>query len=380
MKINSKNLLPFVQGYFTTIGLKSEALSFFTSQRFGTGIVLCLPDVCLLPGNKPALSRSKQTHIHVTGDGRYFFFSSDVIDNLNASSDDKRQSVVVSKANIQHLNNRALTSFPSMNNVNTYTHTKVAYRANQDSQVQISKIRLDGSDFISLRRGLFTHDLLIFLKYKNEDMFFAVGIPAAFYQNVYELPSYGYLKHLESPGNITIRNALKDIEETIDPGALITAPEDISDIIYQKLVDDAEAEEDNDTYVAEKYEPPSTGRTTSSNRPSTNPRLGKAAIKRNGYRCIFSTESQIHETFLKPDGTMYMEVHHLIPLEQQCNFDNKLDTKANLVPVCPLCHRKLHHGRKVDIDEMLSVLYAKRHELLAQSGLSITEDKLKSYY
>lgn len=380
MIITSKNLLPLVHDYFTTIGLKSEALRFFTSQRFDTGIVLCLPDVCLLPKNKPTLSRSKQTHIHVTGDGRYFFFPSNMIDNLDASSEDKHQTVVVSEANIQHLNNRALTSFPSMNNVTTYTLTKVAYRANQDSQVQISKIRLDGSEFISLREGLFTHDLLIFLKYKNEDMFFAVGIPAAFHQDVYELPSYGYLEHLESPGNITVRNALKDIEESIDPGALITTPEAISDIIYQQLVDDADAEEDTDTYVAEKFEPSSAGRTISSNRPSTNPRLGKAAIKRNGYRCIFSTASQLHETFLKPDGTMYMEVHHLIPLEQQCNFDNKLDTKANLVPVCPLCHRKLHHGRKVDIDEMLTTLYAERHELLAESGLVITEDMLKSYY
>lgn len=380
MLINSKNLLLLIHDYFTTIGLKGEALKFFTSQRFDSGIVLCLPDVCLLPKNKPAFSRSKQTHIHVTGDGRYFFFPPNVIDHLKESSDDKHQSVVVSVSNIQHLNNRSLTSFPSMNNVDTYTLTKVAYRANQDSQVQISKIRLDGSDFISLREGLFSHDLLIFLKYKNQDMFFAVGIPAAFYQDVYTLPSYGYLKHLESPGSITIKNALKDIEETIDPGALTTTPEDISDIIYQQLVDDADAEEDNDIYVAEKYESSFAGRNISSNRPSTNPRLGKAAIKRGGYRCIFSTESRIHETFLKPDGTMYMEVHHLIPLEQQCNFDNKLDTKANLVPVCPLCHRKLHHGRKVDIDEMLAALYAERHELLAQSGLSITEDTLKSYY
>lgn len=380
MKITSKTLLSFVHDYFTTIDLENEASRFFTSQNFDTGIVLCLPDVCLLSGNKPKSSRSKQTHIHVTGDGRYFFFPPNEIDNLNALKNDKCQSIVVSKANVQHLNNRTLTSFPYMNNVNTYTYTKVAYRANQDSQVQISKIRLDGPDFISLRRGLYTHDLLIFLKYRNEDMFFAVGIPAEFYQNVHEFPSYGYLKHLESPGNITIRNALKDIEETIDPGALITTPEEISDIIYQQLVDDADAEEDNDTYVAEKYESSSAEKTISSNRPSTNPRLGKAAIKRNGYRCIFSTDSQVHETFLKPDGTMYMEVHHLIPLEQQCNFDNKLDTKANLVPVCPLCHRKLHHGRKVDIDEMLSALYAERHELLTQSGLSITEDMLKSYY
>ena len=380
MKITSKTLLTFLHDYFNTIGLKSKALRVFTSQNFDTGIVLCLPDVCLLPRNKPASSRSKQTHIHVTGDGRYFFFPLNVINNLIASTDDKLQSIVVSMANIQHLNNRALTSFPSMDNVDTYTYTKVAYRANQDSQVQISKIRLDGSDFISLREGLKTHDLLIFLKYRNEDKFFAIGIPAEFYQDDYELPSNGYLRHLESPGNITIKTALKDIEETIDPGALITTPENISDTIYQQLVDAAEPEEDDGIYVAEKYESSTAGRTASSNRPSTNPCLGKAAIKRNGYRCIFSTASHVHETFLKPDGTMYMEVHHLIPLEQQCNFVNKLDTKANLVPVCPLCHRKLHHGRKADIDKMLSELYAEQHDLLAQSGLSITEDTLKSYY
>ena len=51
-KITNDNLLTFIHDYFSSIGLKREAKSFSTDDKFDNGIILCLPDVCLLPKNK----------------------------------------------------------------------------------------------------------------------------------------------------------------------------------------------------------------------------------------------------------------------------------------------------------------------------------------
>lgn len=380
MTISQKTLLSFIQSYFATLGLAEEAAAFFTAQRFDTGLVLCLPDVCLLPSNKPETSRSKQTHIHVTGDNRYFFFPAPEIDAATESSSDRKQPAVLSKANVQHMTDRTLHTFSSMENCDTFFMKKIAYRMTQDAQVQISKVRQDDREFIRLRKALYTHDLLIFLKYKNSDRLFAVGIPAEFYQGSYELPQEGLLKHLESPGSVTVKSALKEVSDSVDAGAMITGAEAISDSIYQQLVNEADGDISPAEYAAEKYSPPAAERSVSSDRPATNPRLGKAAIKRSGYKCIFSTDAEPHKTFLKPDGTPYLEVHHLIPLKQQPAFEYKLDTMANLIPLCPLCHRRLHHGCRADVDEMLTQLYEERHEILKQYHLSITLKQLKSFY
>lgn len=110
-------------------------------------------------------SKSKQTHIHVTGSGRYFFYPEDLIDKSSDSSNDKKQLVVVSRSNIVHLKKREYDSFDTIDNIDTFTFTKISYRESQEPQVQVSRIRLDGEYFISLREGLFIQDLLVFLKY-----------------------------------------------------------------------------------------------------------------------------------------------------------------------------------------------------------------------
>lgn len=378
-KITNDNLLTFIHDYFSSIGLKREAKSFFTDDKFDNGIILCLPDVCLLPKNKSKTSKSKQTHIHVTGSGRYFFYPEDLIDNSSASSNDKKQLVVVSRSNIAHLKKREYDSFDTIDNIDTFTFTKISYRESQEPQVQVSKIRLDGEYFISLREGLFIQDLLVFLKYKNEDKFFAIGIPIDFYKDKYELPTNPHVKKIKGASKINVKTALKEVQELTDLNATIKSSDEIADSVYQQLVDESDADDTQITYTSQKYIP-STNKSTSTNRPNTNPRLGKTAIKQNNFQCIFSTDDCKHETFIKPNGTPYMEVHHIVPLEQQSKFENKLDTIANLAPVCPLCHRKLHYGRTADVLKMLEFLYIERQELLQLSGIDISEEDLKSYY
>jgi len=51
-------------------------------------------------------------------------------------------------------------------------------------------------------------------------------------------------------------------------------------------------------------------------------------------------------------GVNYIDVHHLIPLNQIKN-EYSVDPIKDLVPVCPNCHAMIHRGRKsISIEEL----------------------------
>ena len=59
------------------------------------------------------------------------------------------------------------------------------------------------------------------------------------------------------------------------------------------------------------------------------------------------------ELFLRKNSQLnYTEGHHLIPLCYQNDFEYSLDVEANVVSLCPNCHRRLHYGD--DVSELLS--------------------------
>lgn len=80
----------------------------------------------------------------------------------------------------------------------------------------------------------------------------------------------------------------------------------------------------------------------------------------------------------KTDGTLYTEAHHLIPLCFQSNFKYSLDVEANVVSLCPNCHRMLHHGK--EIYNVLKRLYEERKERLLSCGIDITFEELLLLY
>ncbi len=373
--VTSKNLLDFVKAYFDSLGLAWAASEYFNAKTFAEGLVLNLPAVCLVPGNKPSTSRSKQTHIHVTGNNRYFFFNAEAVDSATVSSDDIPQNVLVSKQNLKALNGQPLLDgglffHPS------HTMIKIACRASQESQVQVSKLRMDGDLFIELRNSLYENDLLVFLKLRAGNAMVAVGIPRSFYEEKYEFQSDLY-SGLESKGTVTVKNALAAVMNEYEDSDVVDGDEAITDAVYQELVNDADAPVISTSYEPVEYIPATTGKTTKSSRPSTNPSLGKEAISRNKFCCAVDAE---HPTFIKKDGGRYMEVHHLIPLEWQSEFTYKLDTRANLVPLCPLCHKLIHYGRLEDKRPILTRLYNERKDALKESGLDITLDELIRFY
>lgn len=380
--ITNKNLLSFISSYFTSIGCNEQEVNdYFSARRFNKGIVLNLPAVCLLPSNKPESSRSKQTHIHVTSGNRYFFYDESVIKYTTESSPWIKQELVISLNNINSLlNKNTMNSFVIKD---TFMMKKIATRKNQEIQVQLSKITQDETLFHQLRQGLYENDLIIFLKYADSNKLFVLGIPYSFYNNryIFDTKDNGNKRSktytsLSSRKAIPVKNAIKAASENFRHGELIDSDEPISDAIYQNMVDSADASVTEYTpieYIAKN----SNDNITNSNRPSTNPSIGKEAIVENRFCCAIDN---LHRTFIKPDGTKYLEVHHLIPLKQQNHFRYKLDCKANIIPLCPNCHRMLHYGCNEEIKPTLKKLYDDRIIYLKQSGLDITFEQLVEYY
>lgn len=81
-----------------------------------------------------------------------------------------------------------------------------------------------------------------------------------------------------------------------------------------------------------------------------------------------------HHTFIaRSSGKAYMEGHHLIPLKFQTEFDCSIDIYANVVCLCPTCHRLMHLGRDCERTYMAEAFYESRADRLAKSGIDISK-------
>ena len=80
----------------------------------------------------------------------------------------------------------------------------------------------------------------------------------------------------------------------------------------------------------------------------------------------------------KKDGQYYTEGHHLIPLRYQEEFNYSLDVEANIVSLCPTCHRLLHYGK--DCESKLCELLEKRRERLEKCNIFVSQERLIEMY
>lgn len=96
----------------------------------------------------------------------------------------------------------------------------------------------------------------------------------------------------------------------------------------------------------------------------------------------FECESDKSHKFFnsKKTGENYCETHHLIPMRLQKRFPVSLDVYSNLVSLCPVCHRALHHGHINDKRAILERLYNEREERLIASGIIIKFDEVLDVY
>ena len=69
-----------------------------------------------------------------------------------------------------------------------------------------------------------------------------------------------------------------------------------------------------------------------------------------------------------------MEAHHALPMKLQDRFDRSLDVYANVVCLCPICHRLLHYGIESEKENALNKIYYDRADRLATSGIRIGKE------
>ena len=90
-----------------------------------------------------------------------------------------------------------------------------------------------------------------------------------------------------------------------------------------------------------------------------------------GHRCEHDAS---HETFIaRASGQAYMEGHHLIPMKYQAQFDCGIDVYANVVCLCPICHRLLHFGREPERTYAAEQLFDLRKDRLIKSGIDLAK-------
>ena len=101
--------------------------------------------------------------------------------------------------------------------------------------------------------------------------------------------------------------------------------------------------------------------------------IKKQSIEMANYTCEVDW---LHDTFIaESTHKRYMEGHHAIPMKNQGSFSVSLDVYANIICLCPVCHRLLHYGLKGDKERVLKGIYAKRADRLKQSGIVLSKDE-----
>ena len=96
-------------------------------------------------------------------------------------------------------------------------------------------------------------------------------------------------------------------------------------------------------------------------------------LKADKYRCEIDSQ---HKTFVtRRNDQLYLEGHHLIPISRQDEFEKSLDVYANIIGLCPNCHRQLHFGKKDEVRNILKGLYDLRADRFVKSGIPVSKDE-----
>lgn len=348
--------------YFETLNLREEAERFFFESNFDSGIPIVLSAGSNVQNRSVS---SHQTQICPSNLFKPFFFTEEEIELSREEGIDWREHyVMLSMVNVRHvaqINRGENIVGNSLELVRSYTHISIERGSQHRLQLGLAD---DERIFYTLRDNLQQNDVLIFFHSGYEDVNdFVLAIPNHFAQLYNNLRREVY--HNLSTRDLHVNGNRRD-SHAADDGT------------YQDVVNSINI---NQPLEQVDYSPvlfnDTSHRNNVSHRINTNPQLAAEVIARNSYDCFISRE---HHTFIKSDGHQYMEAHHLIPVSQQEYFEYALDTAANIVPLCPICHRLLHHGRIDDIRPVLRRLYEEHIEHLAQSGLEISFEQLLSYY
>lgn len=105
--------------------------------------------------------------------------------------------------------------------------------------------------------------------------------------------------------------------------------------------------------------------------------IKKQSMEIAGYVCELNPN---HKTFIsKANNKQYMEGHHALPLKYQDSFNKSLDVYANIVCLCPVCHRLLHYGIDSEKKDSVDKIYSFRCDRLAKSGIQLSKDEFERF-
>jgi 5-methylcytosine-specific restriction protein A len=97
------------------------------------------------------------------------------------------------------------------------------------------------------------------------------------------------------------------------------------------------------------------------------------------FKCEFNNS---HMSFTsKRNGKQYVEAHHLIPFSAYNQYDHSIDVTANVISLCPNCHKCIHLGSDSEKKKMLqTILSAGRVLRLSASGIDVELSDLLHLY
>ena len=179
-------LLRLVQDYYIDLGYNNLFVAeYFSNQNFKEMISIRLANANIMIKNKTDRS-SHQTHIAITGEAIDFFYNEKEFIEMDNKRVDKKK-VYVTESNLQYLSDKPvnIADVYLLDRISGY----VTLGKRTQKQVQLSKRNSENSVcFNALRLGLYENDLLIMMKYRNEEGMLAIGIPQIFYLDY--IPNY----------------------------------------------------------------------------------------------------------------------------------------------------------------------------------------------
>jgi len=119
--------------------------------------------------------------------------------------------------------------------------------------------------------------------------------------------------------------------------------------------------------------------TKAGHKVKTKPGIAKRRILIAKHKCEIDSSHQTFTSFVTNEN--YMEAHHLVPLRAQEKFgENGLDHEANILSLCPNCHRLLHHAATDEREGLVRELFKRRKKELKTAGIELRVEDLIVYY
>lgn len=161
--------------------------------------------------------------------------------------------------------------------------------------------------------------------------------------------------------------------EEVDKNSII---EDIYDELY--LAESNNVKPDNIVNFIDLPQPLANKYQKGNKGYKRDPKIAANIKKRAKYLCEFDHDHLSFKT--KTGNENYVEAHHLVPMQLQNRFFYNLDVEANIIALCPICHRCIHHATDVEKKVIITKLYIERITRLKECNIFIELNDLLGTY